>query len=104
MISSLCLCASVVNNDMPEMLAFRRSVYLVLTVVAVAIAAAKVVGAENVYEPSRYTPPSPGAYSASPPDPPRIWPATRPDPTPMFSSNDKSRWDTVRALVDDGTY
>src|SRR6185437_4542771 len=82
----------------------RRSVYLVLTAVAVAIAAAKVVGAENVYEPSRYTPPSPEAYSASPPDPPRKWPATRPDPTPMFSSNDKSRWATVRSLVDDGTY
>jgi hypothetical protein len=32
----------------------RRSVYLLLTAVAVAIAAAKVVGAENVYEPSRH--------------------------------------------------
>ncbi|HEY2909326.1 MAG TPA: hypothetical protein VGI99_03720, partial [Gemmataceae bacterium] len=89
---------------MPEALALRRSVYLLLTAVAVAIAAAKVVGTENVYEPSRYTPPTPGAYSASQPDPPRIWPAARPDPTPMFSSNDKSRWATVRSLVDDGTY
>jgi len=82
----------------------RRSIYLLLTAVAVAIAAAKVVGAENLFEPSRYTPPTKDAYSASPPDPPRIWPATRPDPTPMFSSNDKSRWATVRALVDDRTY
>ena len=31
-------------------------------------------------------------------------PRTRPDPTPMFSSNDKSRWATIRALVDDETY
>jgi hypothetical protein len=82
----------------------RRSAYLLLGAVAVAIAAAKVVGAENVYEPSRFTPPSPDAYSASPPDPPRAWPAVRPDPTPLFSSNDKSRWATVRALVDHGTY
>ncbi|MCS7271308.1 MAG: hypothetical protein NZ703_09500, partial [Gemmataceae bacterium] len=28
----------------------------------------------------------------------------RPEPTPMFSSNDRSRWATVRALVDEGTY
>lgn len=81
----------------------RRSVYLLLTAVAVAIAAAKVVGAENVYEPSRYTPP-PGGYSSSPPEPPRVWPRERPEPGPMFSSNDKSRWATVRALVDEGTY
>ena len=83
---------------------FRRSAYLLLTAVAVAIAAAKVVGAENVFEPSRYTPPSKDAYSTNPPDPPRNWPTERPDPTPMFSSNDRSRWATVRALVDDGSY
>lgn len=82
----------------------RRSVYLLLTAVAVAIAAAKVIGAEGVLEPSRYTPPREGDYSAFPPDPPRKWPAERPDPTPMYGSNDKSRWATVRALVDDGTY
>ena len=82
----------------------RRAVYLLLTAVAVAIVAAKVVGAENVYEPSRFTPRSPDGYSAIPPDPPRNWPGSRPEPMPMFSSNDKSRWATVRALVDDGTY
>src|SRR5262249_53921160 len=54
-------------------------------------------------EPSRYTSP-PGGYSAVPPDPMRDWPDKRPDPYPMFSSNDKSRWATVRALVDNGTY
>ena len=89
---------------MPDAAETRRSVYLLLTAVAVAIAAAKVVGAENVYEPSRYTPPPDGGYSADPPDPPRSWPAERPDPMPMFSSNDKSRWATIRALVDERTY
>ncbi|MDB5306678.1 MAG: hypothetical protein JWO38_880 [Gemmataceae bacterium] len=83
---------------------FRRSAFLLLTTAAVAIAAARVVGAENVLEPSRYTPPTKDGYSTVRPDPERPWPPVRPDPTPMFSSNDKSRWATVRALVDDGTY
>jgi len=87
-------------SDSPET---RRSIYLLLTAVAVAIAVAKVVGAENVYEPSRYSPPA-GGYSPNPPDPPRIWPAERPEPMPTFSSNDKSRWATVRALVDHGSF
>jgi hypothetical protein len=88
--------------DVPDT---RRTVYLLLSAVALAIAAAKVLGAENVYEPSRYKPPlgadgTPG-YGH---EPDRLWPPERPDPTPMFSSNDKSRWATVRALVDHGTY
>jgi hypothetical protein len=35
---------------------------------------------------------------------PRIWPAERPAAVPTFGSNDRSRWATVRALVDEGTY
>jgi len=76
----------------------------VLIVVAVAIATAKVCGIENCYEPSRYSPPNASSYSKHPPDPPRPWPPVRPEPTPMFSSNDKSRWATIRALVEEGTY
>jgi hypothetical protein len=76
----------------------------VLIATSVAIAAAKVLSAELLYEPSRFTPPDASAYSRMTPDPPRPWPAVRPDPTPMFSSNDRSRWATVRALVDEGTY
>jgi hypothetical protein len=79
----------------------RRSAFLLLTAVAVAIAAAKTVGAENVYEPSRYKPATQGGYGY---EPDREWPGKRPDPVPMFSSNDKSRWATVRALVHDKTY
>jgi hypothetical protein len=88
---------------MPDAADCRRSVYLILTAVALAVCVARVFGAENVYEPSRHTAPE-GGYSAIPPDPPRHWPSARPEPTPMFSSNDKSRWATVRALVDDHTY
>lgn len=82
----------------------RKSAYLLLTAAAVAVAAAKVVGAEGVVEPSRYTAPTADGYAAVPPDPPRAWPATRPEPTPMHGSNDKSRWATVRALVEHGTF
>lgn len=79
----------------------RRSMFLLLTAAAVAIAAAKTVGAENVIEPSRYKAPEPGGYGS---EPDRKWPDSRPDPIPTFSSNDKSRWATVRALVHDKTY
>lgn len=79
----------------------RRSAFLLLTAAAVAIAAAKTVGGENVYEPSRYKAEVKGGYGY---EPDREWPKSRPDPVPMFSSNDKSRWATVRALVHDKTY
>jgi hypothetical protein len=85
--------------------AFRRSLYLLLTAVAVSIAAAKVVGVENVVEPSRYAAPTGTEYGSQHPDPSqRKWPTTRPEPSPLFGSNDRSRWATVRALVEDGTY
>ena len=87
--------------------ALRRSFYLLLTAVAVGIAAAKIVGAENVVEPSRYKPPTESSFGADRDKeyvPTAIWPKTRPEPTPTFSSNDKSRWATVRALVEEGTY
>jgi hypothetical protein len=85
----------------------RRSFYLILGTVAVAICVAEIVGAENVYEPSRYRPPTPTSFGADRDPaaiPERVWPAVRPEPTPMFSSNDKSRWATVRAIVETGSY
>jgi hypothetical protein len=33
-----------------------------------------------------------------------VWPARRPEPVPTLGANDRSRWLTVRALVDEGTY
>ncbi len=83
----------------------RRSVYLLVGAVAVFVMAAKIVGAENVFEPSRYAPPTESSFGADRPDKPtRKWLDVRPEPSPFFSSNDKSRWATIRALVDDGTY
>lgn len=84
----------------------RQCAYRILTVIAVAICVAKIVGAENVWEPSRYKP-APESYGHNWPEeqrPTRTWPRERPEPTPMFSSNDKSRWATIRALVEEQTY
>jgi hypothetical protein len=86
--------------------ALRRSIYLILTCVAVAVAGAKVIGLELVVEPSKHKPP-PGKFGSDRDPlaiPTKAWPAERPEPTPMMSSNDRSRWATVRALVDDGTF
>lgn len=86
--------------------ALRRTLYQILTWVAVAIAAGKVIGVENLFEPSRYKPGEGkfGADRAPLAVPARSWPGERPEPTPMFGSNDRSRWATVRALVDHGTF
>jgi hypothetical protein len=69
-----------------------------LIVVAIGIAAGHVLTVERVYEPSL----SRAADETSSPYPP--WPAKRPMPTPLLRSNDRSRWCTIRALVDEGTY
>ena len=83
----------------------RRAFYLLLTTLGVAVCVAKIAGAENVFEPSRYRPPTDTSYGADRvAAPQRPWPATRPEPTPTFGSNDRSRFSTVKALVEDGTY
>ncbi len=85
--------------------ALRHSCYLLVGALAVGIAAAKVVGVENVVEPSRYAAPTGQEYGSQHPDPSiRKWPTARPEPSPIFGSNDRSRWATVKALVEDGTY
>src|ERR1051325_3291484 len=68
----------------------RRSVYALLGVIAVAIACSQILSAQRVYDPATQTD--------------KNWPKARPKPLPMYGSNDRSRWATVRALVDDGTY
>ena len=65
---------------------FRRSAYVLLAVVTVAGVIGRVLNVERVYEPSQK------------------WPAVQPRSMPTFSSNDRSRWATIRALVDEGTF
>jgi hypothetical protein len=84
------------KSDKSDSLA--RSVGTLLIVVAVGTAVGRVLTAERVYKPTL----SRAADETSSPYPP--WPATRPLPTPLLGSNDRSRWCTIRALVDEGTY
>lgn len=109
----------------------RRSVYLLLITVAVAAICGRILAVVRVYEPNMHRA-DPGQTAASvvaplaaeqpfaalpllaagnerwqqldPDDFPRVWPRTRPEPMPTLGANDRSRWATVRALVDDGTY
>src|SRR5262245_7815367 len=69
-----------------------------LIVVAAGAAAGRILSAELVLEPSLHKP------SDQPQAKGRNWPPKRAEPMPTFSSNDRSRWATVRALVDNGTY
>jgi hypothetical protein len=69
-----------------EPLNVRKLAYAVVIAVAAGAAAGRIVGVARVIEPGLY------------------WPAERPNPMPTHGDNDRSRWDTVRALVDDGTY
>jgi hypothetical protein len=106
-------------------------VYVVLITVAVAAISGRILNVENVYEPRIYRE-DPGRMAAAialplgagnavetltlsaasaniwtradPSNPSRVWPVDRPEPMPTFGSNDRSRWDTARALVDHGTY
>jgi hypothetical protein len=80
----------------------RRSVYQLLLVVTVAAMTARVANTERVYEPSIYRSATPVADEPNPPG--RNWPTNRPLPMPTFGSNDRSRWATIRALVEDGTF
>ncbi len=90
------------NPSPPQLL---HMAYWLIGTVAVCLMLGKIVGAENVYEPSRYAPAHAKSYGAGDPNSPtRVWPGQRPEPTPFFSSNDRSRWATVRALVDEGAY
>jgi hypothetical protein len=77
----------------------RRWMYVLLIVVAAAAVLGRILSAELVYEPSlsRNWPDDPGHYR-------RSWPAPPPRAMPTFSSNDRSRWAAVRALVDNGTW
>src|SRR5262245_16285018 len=76
----------------------RRHVYLLLIVVAGGMALGRILSAHLVLEPELHR------REDDPSSRGRKWPPARPRPMPTFSSNDRSRWCTVRALVDRGTY
>jgi hypothetical protein len=75
-----------------------RSIATLLIAVAVGTATGHVLTVERVYEPNLTR--APGEESSPYP----TWPARRPLPTPLLRSNDRSRWCTIRALVEERTY
>jgi hypothetical protein len=85
-------------NLPPDPASLRRYVYVLLIVVAVAEIAGRIIGVGRVYEPWLSRDPN------RPDDTRGNWPATRPEPQPTHGDNDRSRWDTVRALVENHTY
>lgn len=74
-----------------------RAAFNVLVLVAVGMACGRILAAQLVYEP---------AIHRDETEPPgkRLWPKKLPKWMPTFGSNDRSRWATVRSLVDDKTY
>src|SRR5947199_2354787 len=77
-----------------EPASLRRRAYALLIVVAAASVAGRIGSTSLVLEPELHKDPR------NPQGPGRVWPEKRPRPMPTFSSNDRSRWATVRALVD----
>src|SRR5262245_32965809 len=71
----------------------RRSIYSIMLIAATGMMVARVANVEFLYEPSLYK-----AY------PQRKWPDKAPEPWPTYSSNDRARWATVKALVEDHTF
>jgi len=82
------------NDSQP----LRRTIYMLLITVAAGAVAGRILAVTCIYEPYLYR------NEADPKDERPLWPRTRPEPVPTLGVNDRSRWDTVRALVDNGTY
>ena len=82
---------------LPDPAAQRRLVYGLLITLAVGLTLGRLASAERVYEPSVHK-------SDDDPRPRPKWPKERPEPWPTFGSNDRARWATVRALVEEGTF
>jgi hypothetical protein len=76
----------------------RRMIYVLLIVLAAGAVAGRILAVARVYEPYL------SRDENEPGDRRGLWPRTRPEPMPTLGDNDRSRWDTVRALVDEGTY
>ncbi len=70
-----------------------KSIYFILWVVTLGITSARICAVEGLFDPSLYY-----AY------PHRKWPEVKPERMPTFSSNDRSRWATIRALVENKTF
>ena len=81
----------------------RRSLYTLMLVASTGLMVGRIANVELLYEPSLSTP-KPVPDSPGQVYPVRNWPEKPPAPWPTFSSNDRSRWATVKALVEEQTF
>jgi len=82
----------------PDPAQLRRWMYGLLILIAFGMACGRILSVQRVYEPAFHRDVEKKG------DRRQVWPAARPQPMPMFGSNDRSRWATIRALVHDHTY
>lgn len=66
----------------------RRWVYLMLILISFGMITAHIMGVERVLQPRLM----------------KKWPDNKPEPQPTHADNDRSRWATIRALVEENTY
>src|SRR5262245_51100749 len=85
-------------NTPADPVPLRKLVYALLITVAAGAVAGRILSADRVWEPGLSRP------HDAPSDRRGKWPEKRPNPVPTFGSNDRSRWATIRNLVDEGTY
>lgn len=85
-------------NPTAEPLGVRKALYALLITMVAGSVAGRILAVNRLYEPYLFRPENATDDQRGP------WPKTRPEPMPTHGDNDRSRWDTVRALVDDGTY
>ncbi len=76
----------------------RRLLYGILITVALGSALGRIFSTQLLFEPSLHR------DEKNSDDRRRLWPKVRPAQMPTFSSNDRSRWATVRSLGDNGSY
>ena len=76
----------------------RQLVYTLLIVVAAGLVGGRIMSVARIYEPYFYR------DEGDPKDKRQSWRKVRPNPVPTHGDNDRSRWDTIRALVENGTY
>ncbi|MBI2804352.1 MAG: hypothetical protein HYX68_05130 [Planctomycetes bacterium] len=76
----------------------RRWIYHLILAIAFAIACGRIASVQRIYEPAFHR------DLAKAGDRRPVWPSSRPDAMPMFGSNDRARWATIRSLVHDHSY
>src|SRR5262245_24226811 len=81
------------SNSAPDLMPdptkqLRRWVYLLLILISFGMITGHIIGVEQVLQPRLM----------------KSMPAVKPEPQPTHADNDRSRWATIRALVEENTY